>query len=73
MVLVALHIALELFVPVIRIRFGQPRVTAGFLGMLMPKTAVDKYNFVARLENQIRFSWQTLAVETEAVTQLVNQ
>src|SRR5690242_6530122 len=73
MLLVALDIALQLRVPVARVRFWLPAVEAFRRAVLMPETSVDKDGLAARSEDQVRLTGKVLAMQPVAVAPRVKQ
>lgn len=65
------HVPIELFVPVFGIAAGARRVLAS--RMLVPETAVHKYNFTMSGQDNIGFARQILDVQTKAIPHAVDQ
>lgn len=67
MIPVAFDIPLKFWKPVIAVRLRRAGDFAVFIRVLVPKAAVDKNHFSASRENQVRLSWQILAVKAVPV------
>lgn len=71
MFLITNHIPIELFVPVFSIAARARRMLAS--RMLVPETAMDKYNFTMFGQDNIGFARQILDVQTKSITHPVDQ
>ena len=70
---ISLHVPRQFLVPIGRVRSGRVSDPAAWIGMLVPKTAMNENHLVPTPEHQIRVSRKVFLVKPVSISKAVNE